>query len=328
MFENGWNTPCSITNRMELDPNAFGTAVDWSLQQIAPLNGTSITHDETGSHATSDASERTDSFRKSWPMQVNVDASDPDEIAKSNEKHHQMIADLAARRSARKLQTNRTPLLYEPQRENEKQIKSSLKLFTNVHGSMVETWRTLKKSSWNGGPVIALWPDDEKLALISEDPRTTALCVVPGEEHEINGWTYGVKPRLLNVTERELWGEFGPEILDPVVVRAMNSLTSIVNLSPTVVSGVDRERTISMFQLLWNGGHDIVPTEIQAWAIGNGWSPWRAYDLKNLAKTVISKENGRAINEKSGAFGTKSLRRWREEARASNRIETLQHSPN
>lgn len=67
------------------------------------------------------------------------------------------------------------PLVYGPNRSGLRQWP----ILTDLSGwAVVSTWKSF--GSWSGGAVLAAWPDAEHLAKIADDPRTRALCVLPG----------------------------------------------------------------------------------------------------------------------------------------------------
>lgn len=89
-----------------------------------------------------------------------------------------------------------TPHVYLPGRRNADSAPALLQL-SKVRGGVTETWRTLLNARWPGGPVLAAWPDDEHLALIADDSRKTALCVIPWSETDVASWVRARNPELI-----------------------------------------------------------------------------------------------------------------------------------
>lgn len=198
------------------------------------------------------------------------------------------------------------PLILAPGRSNVdgNQLLSS---FIKKTGIAVATWRSPARS-WSGGPVLAAWPTREKLGEIADDPRTTALCVVPWVKGEVDGWIAAVKPELL-----------GPAVLptettslDPVVIEGLKTMTVLVNLSNNLAGSADRRDAVAVLRTLKDGGYRFVPDLMYAWAITNGWENRGAERLRMLAADF---EAGKRPQLK-GAYPLRAdvLDRWRREA--------------
>jgi hypothetical protein len=60
------------------------------------------------------------------------------------------------------------------------------------------SWRTLTANTWEGGVVLAAWPDAPRLARIANDERTRALCVLSCDTHDLAQWQSVAQPVALS----------------------------------------------------------------------------------------------------------------------------------
>lgn len=93
-------------------------------------------------------------------------------------------------------------------------------------------------------------------------------------------------------------------------------MTVVINVSSRLVSDIDPVNAIQAFRLLWDGGHNIVPGEVHAWALANGWPPRGAYSLRKIAERIAAGRTFIPAKEVGiSLFDPASLRTWRERAR-------------
>jgi hypothetical protein len=74
------------------------------------------------------------------------------------------------------------PLVYGPNRPS---LRAWPILADLDAWAVVATWKSF--GAWFGGAVLAAWPNAKHLALVADDDRTRALCVVPWGEAEVAG---------------------------------------------------------------------------------------------------------------------------------------------
>ncbi len=305
MFERQWNTPSAVTRPLELDPRALGCAIGWLAGQMEQSNARNL---EVHGVDTAQAVSEMDGGLLAFVQSVEPEDRYSALIAGANK-----LADSSHPRFV----TPR-PLAVLPNKQRSGfrwESDASLVDFKRQSNALTSTWRGLSNSKWTGGPVLALWPDEPQLARIADDIRTTALCIVPAKDEDISAWCFGLRPQMLGVQEVELWGP-GLEVLDPVVETALHELTIATNVQARLISLSDRVHAITVFQLLWEGGHDVVPKEVQAWALSNGWQPKGAFTLREVAERITAGGFYRLGPEGSVShFDSKSLRTWRELAR-------------
>jgi hypothetical protein len=162
-----------------------------------------------------------------------------------------------------------------------------------------ETGQTFRRSSWRGGPVLVLWPSERLLDQLSDDTRVTELCAVPWLFDELEDWIAGHQ-----ATDLTGQGDApaAPTITDPVVEKAMQSLTSRVNLSTGLGHPLDHDAAVGAFRALRRAGHRWTGDEIQAWAVAHGWTDRHARQLRGIAERIAA---GRTVRSRG--------RGWRED---------------
>jgi hypothetical protein len=134
--------------------------------------------------------------------------------------------------------------------------------------------------SFEEGPILAVWVDDEQLDRL-DGLRAPELCAIPWAHGGIDGWRAAWDP--IDVRTGQNVG-LEEAIENPVVVRAMESLTTSVNLSTGLGHPSDKESAIGMFRILMAEGEPFEPDQIRAWAVRHGWQPRHARDLAGLGE--------------------------------------------
>lgn len=186
-------------------------------------------------------------------------------------------------------QTRGSVLLYVPQRGSLDRTNNLLSSFARSPGVVVGTWKT--QTGWGGGPVLAAWPTQEKLAEIAEHPQTRALCVIPWLLKDTAAWERAVLPERL--------GGAGPQpsaaILDPVVVRGLEALTLMVNHANNLAGTLDHRDAVAVLRTLHKGGYRLPADDVYSWALGNGWPGRGAQRLREMAAKI---DAGRTVQLK------------------------------
>jgi hypothetical protein len=150
-----------------------------------------------------------------------------------------------------------------------------------LDGVVIEALTARKlPSSFEEGPILAVWVDDEQLDKL-DGLRAPGLCAIPWAHGDIDGWRAAWDP--IDVRTGQNVG-LEEAIENPVVVRAMESLTTSVNLSTGLGHPSDKESAIGMFRILTAEGEPFEPDQIRAWAVRHGWQPRHARDLAVLAE--------------------------------------------
>lgn len=177
-------------------------------------------------------------------------------------------------------QTGGAVLLYVPQRGSLDRMNSLLSSYARSPGVVVGTWRT--RTSWGGGPVLAAWPTQEKLAEIAEHPQTRALCVIPWLLKDTAAWEKAVQPERLDGAGASA----GVAALDPVVVRGLQALTGMVNHANNLAGTLDHRDAVAVLRTLHKGGYPLPADDVYAWALGLGWPARGALRLRDMAAKI------------------------------------------
>jgi hypothetical protein len=157
------------------------------------------------------------------------------------------------------------------------------------------------------GPILAVWVDDEQLDKL-DSLRAPGICAIPWVRTDIDGWKANWNPVDIRTGESSGNDE---TILNPVVVKAMETLTAAVNLG-TGLSHPYKESAVQMLKLLKKGGEDYDPDQIRAWAVRNGWQPRHARKLAELAEKIA--EGRRVKGGKRQVWRDGVIDLWRNEA--------------
>ena len=200
------------------------------------------------------------------------------------------------------LATGGQPLLWAPTRDNIER-NGLLRAAGATAGIATATWRS-GLDQWRGGPVLALWPSRQKLGDIADDRRTSALCVVPGNARDVEGWIAAVDPELLGDTTRA-----PAEALDPVVVEGLITLSRHVNHGNQLAGSLDHRDAVWVLKLLHGAGYRLPPAALYAWALAHDWPARGADRLRELAAKF---EAGRLPRvRQSNPFRADIVTQWR-----------------
>jgi hypothetical protein len=149
-----------------------------------------------------------------------------------------------------------------------------------LHG---ETMKTLRSQA-RGAVVIAYYANEALLDFVDGLHGVAGVVAVPWVPGEADGWAARWSAHVHGQKKRP------PTVLidDPVVVRALETLTKIVNLSTGLGHPRDKQMANETLRILRSKGHSDPSGTIKGWAIRHGWSPTAASDLEALAKRVWS----------------------------------------
>ena len=170
--------------------------------------------------------------------------------------------------------------------------------------------------SWNG-PVLAIYPDKKLLDKIDGLVGVTHVLVIPWISQDVNVW--------INTWSAYELGSTVPKspkklISNPVVIQALKTLTSTVNLSTGIGHPSDKAATIDLFQHLSAAGESFDPKEVRAWLVSEGhWRPEDADKVKGIAEAVLS---GRKLRGGTPFWRADIVAQWRERARQNQGSDT------
>ena len=132
--------------------------------------------------------------------------------------------------------------------------------------------------------VIAYYANEALLDFVDSLHGVAGTVAVPWVPGEADGWTarWGA---LIHGQVKQSPAEL---LDDPVVVRALETLTAIINLSTGLGHPRDKQMASETLRILRTKGHADPSGTIKSWAIRHNWSPAAASDLEALAKKIWS----------------------------------------
>jgi hypothetical protein len=146
-----------------------------------------------------------------------------------------------------------------------------------------ETMKTLRYQAQNAA-VIAYYANEALLEFVDGLRGVAGAVAVPWVPSEADGWAARWNAHVHGQEKQ------APAVLidDPVVVRALETLTTIINLSTGLGHPRDKEKASEILRILRVKGHGNPSGTIKSWAIRHNWSPNAASDLEALARKVWS----------------------------------------
>jgi hypothetical protein len=144
-----------------------------------------------------------------------------------------------------------------------------------------ETMRTLRWPA-RRSVLIVYYAEAEILNFVDGLKNVVGVVAVPDLPGQADAWA-------------ERWGVIVPGgakkppatlIEDEVVVRALEMLTKMVNLSSGLGHPRDKAFANDTLRILRAKGHADPTNNIRSWAIRNGWKPEHAADLEALSRKI------------------------------------------
>jgi hypothetical protein len=166
------------------------------------------------------------------------------------------------------------------------------------------TLRTFGYSARNS-VVIAFYADEAMLETLDGKPGVAGIVAVPEFDGDIDQWINRWNP-VVHGAKREATK---PLIDDPVIVKALESLTAISNISYDVLHPRDKEHADGVFRILRAKGHILDREAIKSWAIRKGWKPGGADELSKVAAKVVKLKNKPSLGTLHDPHGR--YERWR-----------------
>lgn len=174
------------------------------------------------------------------------------------------------------------------------------------------SYRSLRQLKSAGGAgsiqrVVALWPTRELLAYVEDHClKLTALAVLTWNFADIDLWVKARIPHdVLGLEQPSAPFEF-----EPVLLGALKSLTSAVNLSSGLSHPSDWDNAVLTFRRLRDSRINFDPELVEAWAMANGWSSKDATDLGSVARDIAS-GNAKRLKAGKAAYPSSMLDYWR-----------------
>lgn len=143
---------------------------------------------------------------------------------------------------------------------------------------------TMRTLSWppRKSVLVVYYAETGILDLADGTRNVVGVVAVPDVPGEADDWAkrWGV---IVHGEERKAPA---PLIEDPVVVRALDMLTRMVNLSTGIGNPRDKDFADETLRILRAKGHADPTPHIRSWAIQNGWKPEHAVKLEALSQKI------------------------------------------
>ena len=150
----------------------------------------------------------------------------------------------------------------------------------HLHGETMKTLRyTARKSV-----IIAYYADEKLLDFVDGLDNVAGVVAVPWIPGEADDWVTRWNAHVHGQAKREP----AKLIDDPVVVSALETLTTVINLSTGLGHPRDKAMANGILRILRAKGHADPSATIKSWAIQRGWRPNSALELEALSRKVWS----------------------------------------
>lgn len=169
-----------------------------------------------------------------------------------------------------------------------------------------ETMRTMSQSA-RKSVVLVYYAEQSILDFVDGLHNIGGVVVVPEFEGEADDWSqrWGV------VVHGEKQQEPATLIEDQTVVKALETLTQIVNLSTGLGNPRDKEHANTVLRILRAKGHADPSPHIKSWAIQHGWRPKDGLALEELSRKIWNLKSKPSL---SGFYNVeKRYQSWRDD---------------
>lgn len=159
-------------------------------------------------------------------------------------------------------------------------------------GIRLETIRTLTRE-FKKSIVVAIYADNKMMDQADSMKNLFAIVAVPHMEGALEGWKRTWSPFVFGEEKSD------DEVLvsDPVIESALSSLTSLINLSHTILNQTDKEHTETIIRILRRYKHIEDSSNVRAWAVKHQWHPKAADELKRIWDKIYSLKNKPNISD-------------------------------
>jgi hypothetical protein len=158
------------------------------------------------------------------------------------------------------------------------------------------------------GPILAVWTRDKSLDKL-DTTGAAAICAAPWNPDNIVDWLANWNP--IDVRTGTAAAGRTTVIDNPVVAKALDYLTAMINVGTGLSHASDRSSAIHMFRMLRDGGERYVPADVRIWAVRHGWAPDDARELEEMAQKILERRPLRA--DDSGSWKDDALNQIRRE---------------
>jgi hypothetical protein len=170
-----------------------------------------------------------------------------------------------------------------------------------------ETMKTLRYSARNA-VVVVYYAEPKILDFVDGLASVAGVVAVPDIAGEADAWVARWGAIVHGQAQQP------PPILidDAVFVRALEALSSVINMTTGLGHPRDKDVANDILRILRAKGHVDQSANIKSWAIRRGWRPDAAADLEALAKKIWSLKTKPSLSAIYNANGR--YQQWQAEA--------------
>ena len=148
-----------------------------------------------------------------------------------------------------------------------------------LHVETMKTWRYPPRKS----VVVVYYAEPKILDYVDGLNNIAGVVAVPDIPGQADSWV----ARWGAIVYGQAQQTPPPTLIDdPVFVRALETLTSVINLSTGLGHPRDKAMANEILRILRTKGHSDQSANIKSWAIRRGWRPEDAADLEALARKI------------------------------------------
>ena len=156
----------------------------------------------------------------------------------------------------------------------------------------IETIRTFK-AAYKKYIVVVIYADAKMMDQVDAMPNLHTIIAVPHISGALEAWSKTWAPNTLG----EDSNTDNTIIADAIIVSALSSLTSSINLSGSILHPRDKEHADNTVRILRRNNHSEEPSNVRAWAIKNGWNPKAADELKKIWDKIYKLKSKPSIKD-------------------------------
>lgn len=171
----------------------------------------------------------------------------------------------------------------------------------------VETMKTLRFSARNA-LVVVYYAEPKILDFVDGLASVAGVVAVPDIAGEADAWV----ARWGAIVHGQAHQPPAVLIDDAVFVRALETLSSVINMTTGLGHPRDKDMANEILRILRAKGHADQSANIKSWAIRRGWRPDAAADLETLSRKIWSLRTKPSLSAIYNADGR--YQNWQAEA--------------
>jgi hypothetical protein len=162
-------------------------------------------------------------------------------------------------------------------------------------------------------PALMIYPSKKLIDRVDSFTNLTYVLFIPwNQEYDLPEWinTWGaVRLGKTPVSNQSTL------IDNPIVIEALKSLISSINVSTGISHPADKESAVGLFKLLKSSNERFVPEQIRAWLVAQAnILPKYADDISNIAQAIL---DNKPVRGGQSSWNPTILETWRTRAKGN-----------